>query len=129
MLGVEAIVAINRDIARRAAARRRMPYVPYNAAEVEQWPPFPFPNLGYHVPDGWEPTGDRWFVDKTGWGLDWEPALTAEQFIRQLQDFIDDNPGVGFAISEPPSCIRVPPGFRIWVDFVGNGDGFVVHAT
>ena len=61
---------------------------------------FRFPSLGYLEPDGWEKTDQTWFVDKTGHGHDWEPALTVEQFKRELRGYIGTNPGRGFAITE-----------------------------
>jgi hypothetical protein len=41
-----------------------------------------------------------WFVDKTGLGHEWEPALTVEQFKRQLREYVGEHPGHGFAITE-----------------------------
>ena len=51
-------------------------------------------------PRGWHKTGTHWFVDKTGHGLDWEPALTWQQFRRQLAGYILRHPARGFAITE-----------------------------
>jgi hypothetical protein len=39
-------------------------------------------------------------VDKTGWGAPWEPALTWDGLKRQLQAYVAENPGHGFAITE-----------------------------
>lgn len=75
-----------------------MPYIPDTADEVES--PFTFPNIGYFVPVGWQKTGANWFVDKTGQGLDWEPALTWQQFRRRLTGCLLRHPGHGFAITE-----------------------------
>ena len=100
MMSLEAIRRLNNEIAVEAADRDLVPYVPYDADEVDYWPPIPFPNLGYLQPDGWEKTDSEWFVDKTGHGHDWEPALTVEQFKKELRAYIAENPGHGFAITE-----------------------------
>jgi len=42
------------------------------------------PNLGDHVPDGYE-LEDELFVDATGMGYESEPALTVRAFIDQLR--------------------------------------------
>ena len=98
MMSLEVIVAVNKQIAREAAWERLVPYVPYTADEVES--PFTFPNLGYFVPVGWQKTDANWFVDKTGCGLDSEPALTWKQFRQRLTGYILRHPSHGFAITE-----------------------------
>lgn len=100
MMSIETIIALNEEIAAEASARKRVPYVPLSAGDVETWRTIPFPNIGYHMPDGWEPTDQTWFVDKTGQGCEWEPALTVPSFLRALEDYIEDHPGEGFAITE-----------------------------
>jgi hypothetical protein len=104
MMSLEAIRRVNTEIAVKAAEEGLIPYVPFDADEVDSWPPIPFPNLGTFVPDDWERTDTTWFVDNTGHGHDWEPALTAEQFKRQLRAYIAENPGDGFAITEEGPC-------------------------
>ena len=110
MMSLEVIVAVNNEIARQAARERRVPYVPSNADEVQS--PWFCPNLGYLKPKGWEKTGQTWFVDKTGHGLDWEPALTWEQFRRQLTGYILRHPDHGFAIVEEGEFQVVVAAFR-----------------
>jgi len=100
MMSLETIIALNEEIAAEAAEENSVPFVPNNKSNVEQWPPFPFPSLGHHEPDGWEKTDSQWFVDSTGVGHDWEPALSVDQFKRALIDHIADHPGDGFAIVE-----------------------------
>lgn len=111
MMSLEVIIAVNEQIAAEAAAEGLFPFVPNGPDDVDRWPPFPIPNLGYHEPDGWEKT-DNWFVDKTGVGRSDEPALTVEQFKRQLRRYILENPGQGFAISEEGECQVVISAFR-----------------
>ena len=100
MMSLEAILHLNQEIAAEAAQEGLVPYVPFNADEIDYWPPIPFPNLGYFEPDNWERTEQRWFVDKTGHGLSNEPALTVDQFKRELRAYVQKNPGHGFAVTK-----------------------------
>lgn len=99
MMSLEVLIAVNEEIAAEAAAKNLRPHVPSRQANVARWKKFPFPNLGYYVPDGWEKVR-TWFVDKTGHGYEWEPALTHKQFRGALQDYIEANPDHGYAIVE-----------------------------
>lgn len=100
MMSLEVIIAVNEEIAAQAATDDLVPFVPHDADNVDRWPPFPFPNLGYYQPDNWEMTDTSWFVDKTGHGLPHEPALTLDQFKTELGLYVAANPGHGFAITE-----------------------------
>jgi hypothetical protein len=100
MFSLETINYLNQQAAKKARKHRRKPYVPDGPEAVESWPPFPFPLLGDYDPPGWERTENCWFTDKSGWGRDEEPALTWRQLKDQLQDYIAENPGHGFAITE-----------------------------
>lgn len=70
---------------------------------LKRWPPFPFPFLGEYVPDGWRIAEDinggqvTLFVDKTGDGAAWEPALTVDQLKARLAKFAksEDTWGIG----------------------------------
>jgi hypothetical protein len=98
MMSLEVIVAVNNEIAREAAREGLVPYVPVSADEATT--PFFCPNIGTLKPRGWRKTGQTWFVDKTGFGLDHEPALTWAQFRSRLTGYILRHPTHGFAISE-----------------------------
>ena len=98
MMSLEVLEAVNREIAQTAARDGLFPYAPVSADEVTT--PFFCPNIGTLKPRGWKRTGASWFVDKTGHGLDWEPALTWAQFRRQLAGYILRHPGHGFAVTE-----------------------------
>lgn len=110
MMSLEVIVAVNNEIAREAAREGLVPYVPFAADEAET--PFTFPNIGTLKPRGWKKTGTSWFVDKAGHGLDWEPALTWDQFRRRLTGYILRHPGHGFAITEEGEFQVVVSAFR-----------------
>lgn len=100
MMSLESIIALNERIAAEAAEEGLVPFVPGSPEAIDLYPPFPFPNLGYLIPKGWEKTDDSWFVDKTGWGRDDEHALSVEQFKRVLRSYIAEHPEHGLAITE-----------------------------
>jgi len=99
-MSLEVIRRVNTAVAAEAAEQERRPYVPFNADELDYWPPFPIPNLAYHEPPGWEQTSQTWFVDKSGVGRPDEPALTIDQFKRELRKYVARHPGHGFGIVE-----------------------------
>lgn len=96
MMGIETIKQMSREAGERAAREGKRPYL-LDDGEIETLPPFPFPNLGSYVPDGWEEV-ERLFVDASGFGADWEPALTVEQFKDELRE--REGKGYGYAIVE-----------------------------
>ena len=112
MLSLKTIIALNEEIAAEAAKKRRVPFVPDGPQDCDRWPPFPFPNLGYYEPPGWEVTEQNWFIDKTGRGDEDEPALTVRRFREELRHYIAENPGHGFAITEEGEFQAVISAFR-----------------
>tara|TARA_B100000609_G_C17046984_1_gene346903 strand:- start:372 stop:695 length:324 start_codon:yes stop_codon:yes gene_type:complete len=92
MMSLATLQYVNQEIAAKAAAEGRTPYVVW-PGEVDAWPPFPFPNIGDYEPEGWELV-ESYFVDKTGRGYDWEPALSLKQFKQKIK------PGFGYAVIE-----------------------------
>ncbi len=99
MMSLDVLRRVNEEIAAEAAQRGLVPFVPDSTQDVDHWPPFPLPNLGYLEPEGWK-KADSWFVDKTGHGYESEPALTFSQFKRRLRQYISQHRGFGFAITE-----------------------------
>lgn len=93
MWSPETIRDMEDEAAQKAAAKAMVPYVPFDEEEVDRYPPFPFPNLGSHRPDGWE-LGDEHLVDSSGWGTSGELAHTPEQFKKVIKE----RPGKGWAI-------------------------------
>lgn len=112
MMGIEAIRALNQQAAIEAAELQVVPLIPFSVDDVDDWPPFPFPNCGDFVPHGWEITEAGWFVDATGVGQSWESALTVEQFKTELRKYISANPGHGFAITDEGPFQVVVSAFR-----------------
>lgn len=110
MMSLEVLAAVNAEIAQQAAREGLVPYVPISADEMKS--PFTFPNIGSLKPFGWKKTGTNWFVDKTGHGESWEPALTWRQFRQQLAGYILRHPDHGFAITEEGECQVVVSAFR-----------------
>jgi hypothetical protein len=110
MMSVEVIIAVNNEIARQAAREGLVPYVPASADEVDT--PFAFPNIGSLKPRGWRKTGQTWFADKTGHGLESELALTWRQFRQRLAGYILSHPDHGFAITEEGECQVVVSAFK-----------------
>lgn len=54
------------------------------------------PNIGTYRPKGWRLV-EELFVDKSGFGAEWEPAMTLRQFIQAVRKA---GPGNGYAIIE-----------------------------
>ena len=92
MFDLRTIQAMNREHAARAAKEGRLPYIVW-AEDLDNMPPFPFPNLGNYVPDGWK-LDKEYFVDSSGFGQEGEPALTIDQFLKVVEV------GKGYALTE-----------------------------
>jgi hypothetical protein len=99
MMSTEEIVRLSDEMARKAAKKKKVPYVPFDESEVNGYPPFPLPNIGSYRPDGWDLESYH-TCDKTGFGLESEPALTVEAFKRLMKREIAKEGTRGFAIIE-----------------------------
>lgn len=95
MMSLGTIQELSARAAERAAERELIPFVPFDAAEVEGWDSFPFPNLGDHRPEGWELV-DSLFCDASGLGAANEPALTTKQLKASILANIPES--YGYAI-------------------------------
>jgi hypothetical protein len=100
MMSLSSIKQMSRERAIEAARERRVPFFVeeediefYRQSYLDGTLSFPFPNLGDHVPDGWE-LEDSLFVDSSGFGSSGEAALTICQFIEAME------PNFGYAIIE-----------------------------
>lgn len=112
MMSLETIVAVNQEVAEKAASEKLVPYVPAGPSEIEQWSTLPFPSIGYYEPPGWKKTDAEWFVDKSGLGKEWEPALTLQQFKFELRGYALVHPGYGFAAVEEGEFQAMVAAFR-----------------
>lgn len=92
MLSLEQIKAISREAAEKASKENLMPFV-VEQEDIDNMPPFPFPFLGDHVPNGWHKVNE-FFVDSSGFGGDNELALSVRQFLTKLKV------GRGYAVTE-----------------------------
>ena len=99
MMSLSAIRALADEQARKAARAKKQPYVPHDAAEIDRWTRFPFPNIGSYRPPGWKLVDD-WLCDKSGFGAPHEPALTVEQLKARLKDHTEAEQTYGYAIIE-----------------------------
>jgi hypothetical protein len=100
MLSLEYIEQEELKAAKRAARENKLPFVYWDATEVEKRIPFPFPILGSYIPKGWQRI-DELFCDSSGFGDENEPALTSEELIRDIKEYIRWYAGrsVGFALT------------------------------
>jgi len=101
MMSGATIAAMSRKAASSAAKAHKKPYQVW-PDDLRDWkagiesgnpPKLPFPFLGSHIPKGWERTSE-FFVDASGFGADYEPALTIKQFVSQIKE------NYGYAITE-----------------------------
>jgi len=91
MYGLATIESMNEERAKESKDKK--PYVISSQSEIDNMPPFPFPNFGNYRPKGWKLV-ETYFVDSSGVGSDREPALTSERFKDKLKV------GYGYAIIE-----------------------------
>jgi hypothetical protein len=107
MMGLAEIIRLNNKACEKAKKAKLLPYV-IKEGDREKFPPFPFPDFGDYRPKGWELVGE-YFVDSSGFGMDDEPALSVNQFLKKLKI------GYGYALIEQGE-------FQVFVgEFVKNG--------
>lgn len=104
--------AKQQESAQKASQENKEPYVLWNEDEIDEFPPFPFPDLGDYFPEDcpedWEYVRDDdgekklFLVDSSGFGSRTEPALTVEQFKSELQEVVEEykDDVIGFGIYE-----------------------------
>lgn len=93
MWGLGEIKARNAEAAMQARAIRRKPYKLRNEDQLEGMPPFPFPMLGDAAEDldKEHERVDTLFVDISGHGRSWEPALTRDQLLSELRGLVNEH--------------------------------------
>ena len=109
MMGLAEIKAANRRNSRTARELDKQPCVPTAAQRAilatGKLEGIRIPSFGGYVPRGWKRTSrdqisnsdEPFFVDTSGFGAPGEPALTHEQFARELAKLPE---GVGIALIE-----------------------------
>ena len=99
MMSTQQIVELSNRAARKAAREKKIPYTPANIEEIKEYAtaghPFPFPNLGSHIPRGWKLV-ETFMCDSSGFGSEDEPALTINGFRNKL--LADHEKGYGYAV-------------------------------
>ncbi len=89
MMSPDTIRSMTQDRTALACKTREVPYLIW-PEDIDDWRagkrlPIPFPNLGDHIPDGYELDGDAWMIDTSGFGSPGEPALTLDQLFDKLE--------------------------------------------
>jgi hypothetical protein len=92
MMALSTIREMSRERAAEAANENMEPFI-VEAEDLDDMPPFPFPNIGDYRPAGWTLV-ETIFVDKSGMGRRNEPAMNTEQLLARLKI------GMGYAIIE-----------------------------
>lgn len=98
MMSPETIDQMTRDAGREACEQQQKPYLIW-PQDLTAWRegrgfPMPFPMIGDHEPEGWEPEGDALFIDTSGMGSPGEPAMTLPQLLNELKE------GRGYAFTQ-----------------------------
>lgn len=110
MMDLQTLIAVNSEIAEDAQERGVEPIV-FDTDQIENGDIRDIPNIGPFLPDGWNRVNIRerfahnravydgdndgfgaYFVDKSGFSGDEEPAMSQDQLKLRLQ------PGYGYAI-------------------------------
>jgi hypothetical protein len=100
MMSLEMIHQMNDEATNKAKKQLKRPYIARCDGDVDvRKAPF----IGDYIPDGWRRTGNRFFVDNSGFGAPDEPALTFGQFLDRVKA------GYGYALVE---CGQ----FQIYID-------------
>lgn len=97
MMSLETIIALSNERAEQAAQDELEPYQPFNEQEIDNYPAFPFPNIGSYEPIGWNRVDDL-LCDSSGFGSPNEPAYTINQLIAYIREHLAQ--GYAYAIIE-----------------------------
>ena len=93
MFDSSTIRSMQREAAAKAAKDHKQPYIVW-PEDLADWkerldagtlPRLPFPFIGEYLPKGWKKTENEYFVDSSGMGADYEPALTIPKFVGKLR--------------------------------------------
>ncbi len=101
MWSLDTIRSVNEAAARRARAQYKKPVVLESIEEIDKFPPFPFPHLGYDCEkvDKKRERVTTLFCDATG--LDFHgPALSVDQLKNKLKELIQEHGVIYAAIEE-----------------------------
>lgn len=137
MMSLETILYYEKQAALRSKVEELEPYTPASPEEPLRWNRVPIPNLGSYRPSGWQLVCAA-FVDSSGVGYSWEPAMTQDVFARWVSSIVETDPTAGFAIiSEGEFQVHVgyftqdaPAPKTVWAEFGAAypGESFPGHA-
>jgi hypothetical protein len=88
MMSLEVIEELAHEAGVVAAEEERTPFVVW-PEDIERMPPFPFPNLGDYVPEGWELV-EEYFCDMTGYDA-CGPAMSVNGLLREIKRVSEKN--------------------------------------
>jgi hypothetical protein len=100
MYGLETIIKRNKEAGERARELDLQPFLLNSRDQLDEMPPFPFPNIGddtVEVDKLYERV-DSLFCDSSGRGASNEPALTTDQLMAKLGDLIEEHGEIRVAI-------------------------------
>jgi len=93
MMSGQTIAAMSRAAARKSAREHQVPFTVW-PEDLRDWkaiveagslPRLPFPFIGDRNPRGYKRV-QEFFVDSSGFGADYEPALTIRKFIGEIKE-------------------------------------------
>lgn len=113
MFSLEQIKAMNADAGILARGKRLKPFELKEESQLDDMPPFPFPNFGDKADDMDEQYErvDSLFVDSSGFGSPSEPALTLDQFTEKLREIVREH-GIVFLAIESTGQFQIYVG--VW---------------
>lgn len=96
MMSLSTIRHLSNEAAKQARREKRVPLALAEPEDVDNLgkPGHRIPNLGDYRPKGWKLV-DEWLCDKTGVGLEWEPALTLKQLREKMKEKIAETKAHG----------------------------------
>jgi hypothetical protein len=102
MWSIETIRSVNEVAARRARFQKKLPVVLESVEEIDNFPPFPFPHLGYDCEkvDKKRERIETLFCDSTGVGSNTWGAFTVEQLKYRLKELVQEHGAIYVAIEE-----------------------------
>ena len=96
MYDLATIKILNKEAEERALAKWIKPHLILHESEIDQYPPFPFPNIGSMKVE--LSRVDTLFCDTSGFGSESEPALTIRQLKEKLKDLLREHGPLRVAI-------------------------------
>ena len=102
MWDLDTIRHINAEAASQSREAGKIPHRLEVGADIDSWPPFPFPHLGDACADvdANHRRIETLFVDSSGFGAEGEPALTVSAFQERLHALFSEHGPLLLAIED-----------------------------